>query len=363
MRKCIDLDNQPGFQNIYSPEMQQAIDRGLSQAQDEGIKGFSGTGVVNWGYDPEEVVKARPRIKDKSTKPRRKRKDFARTQDETTLANEVRRGFFNVEETANPKGIIAEQVIRTSNVRGMNILNSVLKTNPLNAIQWHGSKSKSSFFGRTTDRASGVEKSMLSMKRGDESYTSQTARHELGHYIDYVLGMVLSPLDNREGTRKGNSNFFLSDLHSDFESAFNYEVKRLKLDSRDGRREYIDKVIKDYIVPTQKLSKNRVIKSFSKVLSNTGGMTDIVDAMTGGSWSLRGYGGGHSGSYYSLKSGDYHGNSRLHETFANLFEAWSAKDKDSWERLEDMFPMLTEVFDNTMREYIGIMDTQLNKEL
>ena len=62
MRKCIDLANQPGFQNIHSPEMQQAIDRGLSQAQDRGLKGFSGTRVVDWGYDPEEVVKTPPRI-------------------------------------------------------------------------------------------------------------------------------------------------------------------------------------------------------------------------------------------------------------------------------------------------------------
>jgi|TARA_R110001592_G_scaffold148265_3_gene373050 hypothetical protein len=44
MRKCINLEDQPGFQQIYAPQMQQAIDRGL--------QGHSGTGVVDWGYIP-----------------------------------------------------------------------------------------------------------------------------------------------------------------------------------------------------------------------------------------------------------------------------------------------------------------------
>lgn len=43
MRKCIDLDNQPGFQNIKSPPLQQAIDKGLSN--------------INWGYDKKKGSK------------------------------------------------------------------------------------------------------------------------------------------------------------------------------------------------------------------------------------------------------------------------------------------------------------------
>ena len=43
MRKCVSLEDEPGFQQIYSPILTQAIDRGL--------KGHSGTGVVDWGYD------------------------------------------------------------------------------------------------------------------------------------------------------------------------------------------------------------------------------------------------------------------------------------------------------------------------
>ena len=44
MRKCISLEDQPGFQSIYAPQLQQAIDRGLA--------GHSGTGVIDWGYTP-----------------------------------------------------------------------------------------------------------------------------------------------------------------------------------------------------------------------------------------------------------------------------------------------------------------------
>jgi hypothetical protein len=51
VRKCINLEDQPGFQQIYAPQMQQAIDRGL--------EGHSGDPKnIDWGYDlpkPKEV--------------------------------------------------------------------------------------------------------------------------------------------------------------------------------------------------------------------------------------------------------------------------------------------------------------------
>jgi hypothetical protein len=51
MRKCIDLEDQPGFEQIQSPVLMQAIDRGL--------QGFSGTGVIDWGHIPP-VPKTKP---------------------------------------------------------------------------------------------------------------------------------------------------------------------------------------------------------------------------------------------------------------------------------------------------------------
>ena len=57
MRKCIDLESQPGFQSIYAPQMQQAIDRGLA--------GHSGTGVVDWGYEDLGITTRPTRKPDK----------------------------------------------------------------------------------------------------------------------------------------------------------------------------------------------------------------------------------------------------------------------------------------------------------
>jgi hypothetical protein len=51
MRKCIDLESHPGFEEIQSPVLMQAIDRGL--------QGFSGTGVIDWGHIPP-VPKTKP---------------------------------------------------------------------------------------------------------------------------------------------------------------------------------------------------------------------------------------------------------------------------------------------------------------
>lgn len=69
MRKCIDLESQPGFQNIYAPQMQQAIDRGLA--------GHSGDPKnIDWGYDlpkpqTEPVIRPGdiPRVEPKPPEP------------------------------------------------------------------------------------------------------------------------------------------------------------------------------------------------------------------------------------------------------------------------------------------------------
>jgi hypothetical protein len=55
MRKCINLEDQPGFQSIYAPKMQQAIDRGLA--------GHSGNpNNIDWGYDLPKPIEI-PTIK------------------------------------------------------------------------------------------------------------------------------------------------------------------------------------------------------------------------------------------------------------------------------------------------------------
>ena len=52
MRKCIALEDEPGFQKIRSPILQQAIDKGLS--------GYGATGVIDWGYKKKKPKKKQP---------------------------------------------------------------------------------------------------------------------------------------------------------------------------------------------------------------------------------------------------------------------------------------------------------------
>ena len=336
-RKCINLESQPGFQEIYAPNMQRAIDEGLS--------GYSGTGVVDWGYDQGEVVKPPPRIKDERTKPRRKLKDFSRTINESRQANRVRRLLFEAEETGNPKGIFSEAIISGLSDKGLDFLARFLEANPLNSIEWHGNKSKSSAFNRKSQGSGNPYKTTIIMKRGRKKRISRVARHETGHFIDYILGLMISPADSR------NPNYFFSDLSPSFGTAFQNEFDRLGLGDKKTRKEFLDSVVEDFIAPVEKLEKMGLASGLENVLSDAAGVMDIVDALTGGAWALRGYGGGHGTKYYSLKDQLNHGNSRLHETFANLFEAWSSKDRKSWQRMKKYFPELTKEFDKMMDVY------------
>ena len=336
-RKCINLESQPGFQEIYAPNMQRAIDEGLS--------GYSGTGVVDWGYDQDKVVKPPPRIKDERTKPRRKLKDFSRTINESRQANRVRRLLFEAEETGNPKGIFSENIIGGLSDKGLDFLARFLEANPLNSIEWHGNKSKSSAFNRKSQGSGNPYKTTIIMKRGRKKRISRVARHETGHFIDYILGLMISPADSR------NPNYFFSDLSPSFGTAFQNEFDRLGLGDKKTRKEFLDSVVEDFIAPVEKLEKMGLASGLENVLSDAAGVMDIVDALTGGAWALRGYGGGHGTKYYSLKDQLNHGNSRLHETFANLFEAWSSKDRKSWQRMKKYFPELTKEFDKMMDVY------------
>jgi len=348
MRKCIDLANQPGFQNIHSPEMQQAIDRGLSQAQDRGLKGFSGTRVVDWGYDPEEVVKTPPRIVDNSTKPRRKRKDFSRGKDESWRANRVRRQLFEAEEIGNPKGIFAQSIINGLSDKGLDFIGRFLDANPLNTITWHGNKKKTSHF--SVSGADGKFTFNITMKRGKSKIVSRVARHEFGHFVDYILGLMAYKGDTR------SQALFFSDLFPAFGEAFQKEITRLGLEPKKTvkgtGKEFIDKLVEDLVGPVSKITSQGLgIGSMNDILSEAAGILDIADAMTGGAWASRKFGGGHGIKYYKLNNPKKVGNPRLHETFANLFESWSSKDKRSWKRMKKYFPELTKEFDKMMSVY------------
>ena len=339
-RKCIDLESQPGFQEIYAPNMQRAIDEGLS--------GYSGTGVVDWGYDQDEVVKPPPRIKDESTKPRRKRKDFSRGKDESWRANRVRRQLFEAEEIGNPKGIFAQSIINGISNRGLDFIGRFLEANPLNTITWHGNKKKTSHF--SVSGADGKFTFNITMKRGKSKIVSRVARHEFGHFVDYVLGLMAYKYDTR------SQALYFSDLFPAFGEAFQKEITRLGLEPKKTvkgtGKEFIDKLVEDLVGPVDKITSQGLgIGSMNDILSEAAGILDIADAMTGGAWASRKFGGGHGIKYYKLKDADINGNPRLHETFANLFESWSSKDKRSWKRMKKYFPELTKEFDKMMSIY------------
>ena len=340
MRKCITLEDQPGFQNIHAPVLQQAIDRGLS--------GHSGTGKVDWGYDPSEVDKNPPRIPDESNKPRRKRKDFARGKDESWRANRVRRQLFEAEEIGNPKGIFAQSIINGISDKGLDFIGRFLDANPLNTITWHGDKSQPSHF--SVSGVGGKFTFNITMKRGRSKLVSTTARHEFGHFVDYVLGLMSYKGDTR------SQALFFSDLFPAFGEAFQKEITRLGLEPKKTvkgtGKEFLDRIVEELVAPASKVTRQGLVKGdLNDILDDASGILDIADAMTGGAWVSRGFGGGHGIKYYKLNNPKKFGNSRLHETFANLFESWSSKDKRSWKRMKRYFPELTKVFDEMMSVY------------
>ena len=340
MRKCITLEDQPGFQNIHAPVLQQAIDRGLS--------GHSGTGKVDWGYDPSEVDKNPPRIPDESNKPRRKRKDFARGKDESWRANRVRRQFFEAVEVGNPKGILAQRIIDGMSDKGLDFVGRFLDANPLNTITWHGNKNKSSHFSVSGE--GGKFRFNIVMKRGKSKILSRVARHEFGHFVDYVLGLMAYKGDTR------SQGLYFSDLFPDFAEAFQKEITRLGLEPKKTvkgtGKEFLDRLVEELVGPVDKITSQGLGSgSMNDILSEASGILDIADAMTGGAWASRKFGGGHGIKYFKLNNPKKVGNPRLHETFANLFESWSSKDKRSWKRMQKYFPELTKVFDEIMSVY------------
>jgi|TARA_Y100000296_G_C5170578_1_gene257069 hypothetical protein len=415
-RKCINLESQPGFQEIYAPNMQRAIDEGLS--------GYSGTGVVDWGYDQDKVVKPIPHVAEIKT--RHKRKGFNRAKNEGEKANLIRKLFFNSEEIANPKGMLVELLIGSSNEKGIDFL-SKLKIAP-DLIEWHADKGRSSSFGRRNKESGLLFNTVLSMRRGRNKRTSRTARHEIGHFIDWLLGTIHKPAISKErGEDAGlktidgrtvvmvkdlktgeiseyvgnwtfdqksqtyhkgrNKEYFLTDLYPSFEQAFQRDIEMLKLDDVKGQKEFIDSVIKEYIEPVQTLIEKGIVDgdALTDIFNESAGLFDIIDAMTMGQFSARKYGGGHGKPYWYglswknlkqqmsrkefnslLKDEDSlkkifdkkkreSGDPRLHEAFANLFEAWSSNDAKSWKRVSKVFPNLSLEFNRIMREFSGII--------
>jgi len=78
-----------------------------------------------------------------------------------------------------------------------------------------------------------------------------------------------------------------------------------------------------------------------------GAVSDIIDAMTNGAFFTDYNSAGHGKKYYSRE------HFRYMETFANLFELWSLKDRTLWNEVSRLFPETTSQFEVLMGEVLN----------
>jgi len=131
--------------------------------------------------------------------------------------------------------------------------------------------------------------------------------HEYGHFIDLsATGEKLS-------------------LKSEFKKAYDNDVLHLK-DTYKGQNVY------------------EVLAKEWKGKSEYNGASDILDSLSGGVFYQKYNMPGHGKSYYKNK------NLRHIENFANIYQAWSLKDKAAIDNIKTNFP-------NLYKEFLNIIKT------
>jgi len=162
MRKCIDLESQPGFQSIYAPQMQQAIDRGLA--------GHSGTGVVDWGY-ADLGITTRPTRKPDRGEPIPEKLP----PDHYNVVNPVRLG----------RGEYWDYLFNTFATPEFRLVANKFPAPQIKVNNEGG------YFDPNTRGTYGT---IYTPKGSDTDIT--TFFHEYGHYLDNVIGFKIQGLDN-----------------------------------------------------------------------------------------------------------------------------------------------------------------------
>jgi len=135
---------------------------------------------------------------------------------------------------------------------------------------------------------------------------SRTFFHEYGHHID------------KNGTSKTLS------FKKEFVQAYEDDVKYLK-DLFKGKKMYEE------------------LKNEWKDKTEFDGASDILDSLSGGTFYDKYYMPGHGKNYYKEKT------KRHLENFANIFEAWSLKDKTALDNIKKYFPNLYKEFENIIK--------------
>lgn len=158
---------------------------------------------------------------------------------------------------------------------------------------------------------------------GDRDSTF-TLLHEYGHHIDYKLN------------KSKHSSFSMND--DGFATAI--RLDRKGLDSIDSYLNILYRFYeKERISPSGQIKTGtyRIIKE-----SELGNVSDILDALTRGSFHTNYFAPGHGKTYYKKKG------SVPKEIFANLFQLRATKKH--WELAKEMFPNLTKRFEEIIME-------------
>lgn len=165
----------------------------------------------------------------------------------------------------------------------------------------------------------------------------QTFRHEYGHHIDFVLGA------KKATGGKYNGASFSGYSENNFLELLELDKKHLKITPKT-----YDTTLKPFVDEFGQMTKIKRVQLEYEMYKlkdeDFGGISDILDAMTGGDLQNRYLGMGHGKAYYKRKE------AREHETFANLFELYATNNK--WGRAKELFPNLTGEFENIMKKVI-----------
>jgi len=132
-----------------------------------------------------------------------------------------------------------------------------------------------------------------------------------------------------------------------------YQKKGLPILEKWKKREVL---IKKYV--QERKTDNKEINGINYTLNNLDGFYDIIDAMTNGQARDQYYLFGHGRSYYNQTKRElhWHGNLKLHETGANMFEAKYNIDQTAWNYMKIHIPNLVKAFDNMLAKYDGKME-------
>jgi len=193
--------------------------------------------------------------------------------------------------------------------------------------------------------------------------------HEYGHYADYRVSV---PDDNDNPWVKNKHLSFGKKAKLTFtfsgklKAAFKKDAEKLGLIWK-GHTKYKSAIdannkLADIDVVIKYEKREEILRQFSRILLDmrnqkkdagsitwrvVGGLSDIIDAMSNGEFRTEYGAAGHGKSYYKDEQ------LRYMETFANLFQIWSLKNRELWTEVSRLFPETAGQFEVLMEEILN----------